>query len=125
MKFQILNFQYLIHEETTNKKATPTAHINMEIITRKSPLPLSTILCIHCAFKVSLKTLLSALWCLISLETSISLHKQVYFYEPVFQLKSEFIGNRLSKFGSIEKLLWKATRSGEENTSQTVNRTPL
>lgn len=74
----------------------------MKIITWKNPLPLSTILCIHCAFTVSLKTLLSALWCLISLETSIYLHKQVYFYEPVFQLKSEFIGILLSKFGSIE-----------------------
>ncbi len=90
----------------------------MEIITYN-------IICyIHCAFTVSLKTMLSTLWCLISLETSIYLHKQVYFYEPVFQLKSEFISNRLSKFGSIEKLLWEATRGGEENTSQTVNRTP-
>lgn len=82
-------------------------------------------MCIHHAFPASLKTQLSALWCLISLETSISLHKQVCFHEPVFQLKSEFTGNSVSELGTTEKLLWDDTRSGEENTSQTANHTLL
>lgn len=76
MKFQILNL--LISYSWSNSQKTKQNK------NQKNPLLLSTILCIHHAFTVSLKTQLSALWCLISLETKI-------------QLKSEFTGNRLSE----------------------------